>query len=244
MAVFAVDSALSLMNSIIHVRPEVASLREQQSAPPPALEPPADLDAMLDELDSALARFDELTDKDRNFPSELKTIENRYAALSNQEVDSVAAIESRSAEAAKLAAMKELAVVRQKKVKNLIESQQEAAIKLGTQIAGLLEAKWWSNYTRRAEEVRAKFDELFYRSALDQNLQDNYKPLTLLQWLRVPEFRTSRFATPDTKLNKCRMLRQSANQLAEFERMSFAQIADRVEEIDRKSRERLIVPST
>src|SRR6516162_8480 len=98
------------MNSIIHVRPEVASLREQQSAPPPALEPPADLDAMLDELDSALARFDELTDKDRNFPSELKTIENRYAALSNQEVDSVAAIESRSAEAAKLAAMKELAV--------------------------------------------------------------------------------------------------------------------------------------
>jgi hypothetical protein len=89
-----------------------------------------------------------------------------------------------------------------------------------------------------------KFDQLFYRSGLEQNLQDSYRPIVLLQWSRVPEFRTSRFAMPDTKLNKCRMLRQSANQLAEFERMSFEEIAARVEEIDRKSRERLIVPAT
>jgi len=88
MAVFAVDSALSLMNSIIHVRPEVASLREQQSAPPPALEPPADLDAMLDELDSILARFDGLTGKERNFPAELAAIEAKRDALTNQELES------------------------------------------------------------------------------------------------------------------------------------------------------------
>ena len=31
------------MNNLVHVRPEVASLREQQSAIAPAEEPPADL---------------------------------------------------------------------------------------------------------------------------------------------------------------------------------------------------------
>jgi hypothetical protein len=39
-------------------------------------------------------------------------------------------------------------------------------------------------------------------------------------------------------------LRESAAKLREFEKMSFEEIAARVDEIDRKSRERLIVPST
>jgi len=169
------------MNSIIHVRPEVASLREQQSAPPPALEPPADLDAMLDELDSILARFDGLTGKERNFPAELAAIEAKRDALTNQELDSIEPIESRSAEASKLSAMQELAVTQRKKVKNLIESQQEAAIKLGERVAALLEQRWWANYTCLADEIRIEFDRLFYRSALDQALQNAYRPLTLLQ---------------------------------------------------------------
>jgi hypothetical protein len=89
------------MNSIVHVRPEVVPL-EQTNATAPALAEPADLDTMLNELDSALTRFDELTAKDRNFPSQLAAIEKKHGALTNQELDSVEAIQSRSAEMPKI----------------------------------------------------------------------------------------------------------------------------------------------
>jgi hypothetical protein len=222
------------MNNLVHVRPEVASLREQQSAIAPAEEPPADLNTVLDELDSALARFDELTEKLTNFPAELAAIEAKHKTLTDQELDSIESIEARSAQMSKIAAMRELAVTRQKKLTSAVAAQQEITIKVGERIATLLEQRWWNNYTRRAEEVRIKFDELFYRSALDQNLQDSYVPIVLLQWLRVPDFRTSRFSPADVKIGKCRQLREAAAKLAEFEKMSFSEIAQRVEDLTRR----------
>ena len=231
------------MSNLVHVWPEVVPL-EQTNASAPAEEPPADLDAMLDELDSVLARFDGLTTRQKEFPNVIANLDGKLKELEAQDLDTLQALEARSAQVGKLSNMKLLCDSHAKKTRVAIGSEQEAAIKLGERIATLLEQRWWNNYTRRAEEVRTEFDRLFYRSALDQNLQDAYKPITLLQWLRPPSFNVSRFSPPDTKIAKCRQLRQSANQLAEFEKMSFAQIADRVEEIDRKSRERLIVPNT
>jgi hypothetical protein len=189
---------------------------------------------LLEELDSVLARFDELTDKVAIFPAELATIEAKHKTLTDQELDSIEAIEARSAQMSKIAAMRELATSRPKKLKAAVAAQQELAIKIGTRIADNLEQRWWANYTKRADEIGAKFDELFYRSALDQNLQDAYRPITLLQWLRPPDFRTSRFSPADGKIVKCRGLRKAANKLAEFERMSFGQIAERLEALTRR----------
>jgi hypothetical protein len=217
------------MNSIVKVRPEIVE-REQQSATAAAEEAPADLDAELTRLDGELNKLDELTEKDRNFPAELAAIEARCEALTNQELDSVEAIQSRSAEMGKISAMRELAVARQKKLKAAITAQMELAIKLGMQIAGLLEAKWWNNYVTRAEEIEREFSRLFYRFGLEQSLQDSYRPIVLLKWTPVPNFNVSRFSSPDTKIAKCRQLRESAEKLREFESLSFAQIADRVEE--------------
>jgi hypothetical protein len=188
-------------------------------------------------LDAALATLDELSAKDRNFPSEMAAIESRHDALTNQELDSIEAIQSRSAEMSKIVAMRELAVTRQKKLKTAIAAQTEAVIKTGMQAARLLEARWSSNYGKRADEVRAEFDRLFYRFGLEQNLQDAYKPLTLLQWLRVPNLYNSRFSPPDTIITKCRQLRESTTKLKEFEGMTFAQISERLDEIDRQARE-------
>jgi hypothetical protein len=167
----------------------------------------------------------------------LAAIEKKHEVLVNQELDSVESIQARSAEMSKLSAMRELATIRQKKLKTAITEAQEAVIKLGAQIAALLEQRWWDNYIKQADQIKNTFDQLFYRSALEQNLQDSYVPIVLLQWLRVPSFNVSRFSLPDGKIVKCRQLRESANQLAEFESMSFAQIAARVAQLDRETRE-------
>jgi len=229
-----------MSNTVISIRPDYKSAEgaalEQTSAPVAQPDEPA-LETLLDELDSALTRFDELTAKDRNFPSELAAIETKRKSLVSQELDSVEAIQSRSAEASKLSAMQELAVMRQKKVRNLIESQQEIVIKLGERIAAELERLWWNNYVKRAEEIKAEFDRLFYGRGLAQDLQDSYVPLVLSQWRKPPTFNVSRFAPPETSLVKCRRLRESANQLKEFEKLSFQEISDRVDETDRRARE-------
>jgi hypothetical protein len=225
------------MNSIVHVRPEAVPF-EQTTATAPA-EEPADLDTELDRLDSALATLDELTARQREFPRHIAEIDARCEALVSSSLDSLEAIQSRSAEMSKLGAMRELGQVRQKKLSAAIGAEQEAAIRLGMRIAGLLEAKWWKLYTKRAHEIRAKFDELFYRSGLDPNLGDAYKPIVALKWMQVPSFNASRFSPPDTKIAKCRQLREAAAKLREFESMSFEEIVARVDEMDRKSRERL-----
>jgi len=158
--------------------------------------------------------------------------------LISQELDSVEAIEARSAQMSKIAAMRELAVIRQKKLKAAIGAEQEAAIKIGTEIAALLEARWWSNYVKRAEEIEREFRRLFHGLGLEQGLQNSYVPIVLLKWIQVPNFNVSRFAPPETRIAKNRRLRESADKLREFEKMSFQEIAARVERLDRESRER------
>src|SRR5262249_10666886 len=108
----------------------------------------------------------------------------------------------------------------------------------------LLERIWWNNYVKHADEIEREFSRLFHGFGLNHDLQDSYVPLVALKWMQVPNFNVSRFSPPDTKIVKSGGLRSAANQLAEFEKLSFQEIAARVEEMDRKSRERLIVPST
>jgi hypothetical protein len=62
-------------------------------------------------------------------------------------------IEARSTQMSKLSAMLELVAIRKTKIKAAIGAEQEAAIKIGTQVAALLQARWWSNYTKRAGEI-------------------------------------------------------------------------------------------
>ena len=211
------------MNSIVHIpttyrfipTPEpgqTAATVEQANAPvakAPAEEAPIDLDGALGQLDVELRKLDELLSTDQRFPAELAAIEARRKNLVDQELDTIEAIQSRSAEMSKLGAMIELGQARQKKLKIEIGFRQEAAIKTGERIAALLEQRWWANYTRSVDEVRVKLDRLFYRFGLDQNLQDSYVPIVLLQWLRVPDFRTSRFSPADVKIGKCRQLRET-----------------------------------
>jgi hypothetical protein len=97
-----------------------------------------------------------------------------------------------------------LAASQADKTRAKVADQQKVVIELGMQIAARLEQQWWASYTMRADEIRVEFDRLFYRFGLEQNLQDAYKPITLLQWLRPPNFYDSRFAPPDTKITKCR----------------------------------------
>jgi hypothetical protein len=199
---------------------------------------PANLDTLLDELDSVLARLDELAIKAGNLPVEAAAIQAKHEALTSQELDSVEGIEARSAQMSKLSAMRELVAIRKKKVEIAIGKEQESAIELGTQIAGLLESKWWKLYTARANEIETEFNRLFYRFGLEQNLQDAYKPITLLAWIRPPNFRDGRFTPPEIRITRCRALRQAANKLDEFEKMSFQEIAARIEQIDSEARER------
>jgi hypothetical protein len=102
-----------------------------------------------------------------------------------------------------------------------------------------LERIWWNNYVKRADEIEREFSRLFHGFGLNQDLQDSYVPIVALKWMQVPSFNVSRFSPPDTKIAKCRQLRESAVKLREFESMTFQEIAARVDEMDRKSRERL-----
>ena len=107
------------MNSFIHVpvtyrfrseaeREAEAAAANQPKATvtePPPEETPADLDGALAALDDELAKLDELIRTNQGFPAELEVIAARRKNLVDQELDSVAAIESRSAEMAKNSAM-------------------------------------------------------------------------------------------------------------------------------------------
>jgi hypothetical protein len=198
-------------------------------------EAPADLDALLGALDSALARLDELSAKDAHFPAELAAIEAKHKTLTDQELDSIEAIQSRSAEMSKIAAMRELAAVRQKRLKSSLTAQIKIVIETGTRAASLLEQRWWANHTRLADEARGEFHRLFRHPFELEGLLASYKPLVLLSWLKVPDFRTG---AVDTKLVRCRQLRGSADRLREFERMTFQEVSDELEAQDRESRER------
>jgi len=137
----------------------------------------------------------------------------------------------------KIAAMRELAQTRQKKLKAAIVAQQEVVIKLGPRIVSRLEAVWWGHHSKWGQELEREFGRLFYRCGVPPGLQDSYAPITLLQWIRVPNFRVSRFEWPEPIIVKCRRLRESAKKLKEFGAMTFAQARERLEELDRQARE-------
>jgi hypothetical protein len=122
---------------------EAVAAKQTTTTLAPAPEEPADLDTELNRLDAALATLDELSVKDGNFPAELAAIEAKHKALIDHELDSVEAIQSRSAEMSKLGAMRELGQMRQKKLKAAIAAQQKAVIEIGGRAANLLEKLWW-----------------------------------------------------------------------------------------------------
>jgi hypothetical protein len=190
---------------------------------------PINLDTALNRLDVELAKLDDLAAKEREFPKTIAGIESKLTELEAQDLDTLPALEARSAQAGKLANMKQLAASQAHKTRAKVAQQQKAVIEIGTRITDLLDAKWWQAYTKRADEIEREFSRLFYRSALDQTLQTSYKPITLLQRLRAPNLRVSRFSPPDVLIAKCRQLLGTANKLVEFEKLSFAEIAARVE---------------
>jgi hypothetical protein len=73
---------------------------------------------------------------------------------------------------------------------------------------------------------------------LEQNLRDAYKPIALLQRIRPPNFYFARFTSDDAKLTSCRGLRQAANRLIAFEKLTLAEISAELEAQDRETRER------
>jgi hypothetical protein len=200
-----------------------------------AEEPPADLDTELNRLDAALGKLDELTTKNAHFPAELAAIETKHKILTDQELDSIEAMQARSAEMSKLSAMRELGQVRQKKLATAITAQTKAVIEIGGRAASLLEQRWWTNYTRLADEARGEFHRLFFHPFELPDLLASYKPLVLLNWLKIPDFRTGAL---DIKLTKCRALRVSSDRLREFEKMTFEELSEELEAQERESRER------
>jgi hypothetical protein len=179
----------------------------------PAEEVPMGVDGALTELDAALAKLDELTGKANRFPAEMAAIEKKREALGNQAVDSLAAIEARSAEMAKNSAMAELATLRQKRLKTDISAQEAVVLKIGAQ-ANSLAQQLWSSLEREAfEQARSKLDELFYRAFEHQATLEKYKPLALLQSLKIPDLFTS---SVDTKIIRFRHLRERVDKLREL----------------------------
>jgi len=107
-----------------------------------------------------LPTLDELSARQREFPRHIAEIDAKLAKLAAEDLSTLEALESHQAQQGKLANMKLLADSQAKKTQAAIGSQQELAIKIGTQIAGLLETRWWKYYVARATEIEVKFDQL------------------------------------------------------------------------------------
>jgi hypothetical protein len=214
---------------------EAVAAKQTTTTLAPEPEEPADLDTALDQLKAELQKLDNLADKEREFPSTIATIDGKLKELEAQDLDTLQALESRSAQVAKQSNMRLLAVSQLGKVKTAISAQQEVVLKIGARAAGLLEQRWWTNHTRLADEARIEFHRLFFHPFELDDLLMSYKPLVLLGWLKAPDFRTGAL---DTKLVRCRQLRQSADRLREFEKMTFQEVADELDAQDRESRER------
>jgi hypothetical protein len=192
-------------------------------AEPPIEEEPIDLDGTLAALDDELRKLDELTDKDRNFPAEMAAIEKKHEALTNQELDSVEAIQSRSAEMSKIAAMRELSLIRQKKLKSSITDQTASVIKIGTRAASLLEKLWWDLHKEAFAQAETEFNRLFFHAFESLATLNSYKPLVLLRFLKFPDLYTS---SVDLKITRFRGLRSAVDKLGEFAAMTFAGLAN------------------
>jgi len=202
----------------------------------PVAEEPPDLDEALNKLDLALGTLDDLMTRAQTLPSEIATIESRHEALTNQELDSIEAIQSRSAEMSKISAMRELAKMRQQKLRTAIAAQKENVIKVGLRVERLLDAQWYANYTRVAEQAKIEFTRLFHKSWGLDGLLVAYRPIVLLESLKFASTTTFNEAL---KLVKYRILRSAVDKLRAFEQMSFEDISARLDEMDAASREQL-----
>jgi hypothetical protein len=214
-----------------------AATVEQTSATvtePPA-EPAPDLDTELNRLDAELATLDELADKANRLPAECAILEKKREALIGQELDSVESIEARSAQMGKISAMRELAELREKKLKAAIAAQQEAVIKIAAQAGGLAEQLWWGLHTKAVAEAEREFSRLFFRAFEHPDVLASYRPVVLLGRLKIPDFRTGAI---DTKLVRARQLRGSVDRLREFSGMTFQEVHAELEAQDSEARER------
>jgi hypothetical protein len=236
------------MNSIVHIpatyrfrsdaeREAEAAAANQPKAtvtePPP--EQPADLDTALDQLDAELQKLDDLAGKEREFPSTIANIDGKLKELEAQDLDTLQSLEARSAQMGKYANMRVLAASQAKKVKAAIAAQQEVVLKIGSQAASLAQRLWWDFHKEAFGQAEAELNRLFHHAYESPNLLEKYKPLVLLTWLKVPDFY---IGTLDTKIVRCRQLRERANKLREFGAMTFAQVSEKLNQLDRESRER------
>jgi hypothetical protein len=232
--------------SVVHI-PHVYRYRSEaeiaaEAAQPPRTvaaeaqeEPAIDLDTALNRLDAALATLDELIGTDQRLPAELDSIEKRREALTDQQLDSVEGIMSRSSEMAKLCAMAELGQIRQKKLKSAITAQEAVVLKIGGQAASLAEQLWWDLRTKAHAEAETEFSRLFFHAYEHPDILNKFRPVVLLDWLRPPDFRTG---ATSTKIVRARGLRTSLDRLKEFSGMSFEEISAELEAQDREARER------
>ena len=108
--------------------------------------------------------------------------------------------------------------------------------------ASELEKLWWDLHQEAFAQAETKFNEWFFRAFEWPDVLSKYRPLALLDWLKPPDL--LRTTSVGIKLARARQLRPAFDKLNEFASMSFAQVSERLEEIDRKSRQRLIAPST
>jgi len=218
--------------STVSIRPELAVAKpapEAQAAPP-------DLDTALVQLDIELQKLDELTAKDRAFPDEMAAIEKKHDALVSQELNSVEAILSRSAEASKISAMREPAQVQQKRSKSSITAQTAVVIEIGTRAASLLERLWWDLDRKAFFEAEREFNRLFFGAYGRPEVLSKYRPSVLLGWLKPAD--VLRTPSVDLKIIRFRQLFASAEKLKAFAAKTFQEISDELDALDRESRER------
>jgi hypothetical protein len=179
---------------------EAAAKQAKATVQPPAEETPADLDTAVDALDAELRKYDKLKTKQAELPATIAGLEKKRDALTSQELDSVEAIQSRSAQMSNVSATLELATLRQKRLKTDIAAQEKVLIDIGTK-ANNLAQQFWSSLQREAfDQARTEFDRLFYHAYEHMDTLEKYKPLALLQWLKIPDLFTS---SVDTKLSGC-----------------------------------------
>jgi hypothetical protein len=153
-----------------------------------------------------------------------------------QELDSIEAIQSRSAEMSKVAAMRELAGLRQKRLATAITTQEAVVIKIGGQASNLAEQLWWTLHTEAVTQAEREFSRLFYHAYESPEVLSKFKSVTLLSRLRPPD--SLRTGAIDVKLTRCRQLRTAANRLKEFSTMTFEEVSAELEAQDSEARAR------
>jgi hypothetical protein len=202
---------------------------------PEPLEPALDLDGALSRLDAELQKLDKLAAKEREFPSTIADIDGKLKELESQDLDTLPALEARSAQVGKYTNMRLLAAAQAQKTKAAIAQQQAVVLKIGTEAASQAEQLWWSLHTTAVAQAESEFSKLFYHSYESPDVLNRFKPLVLLGWLRIPDFRSG---AADTKLVRARQLRTAANRLREFRAMSFEEISADLEAQDSEARSR------